>query len=326
MFIKGEPLDLKAEQKSSISEDEIDLRELAIAVWEGKWVILPISIAFLVVSILYAFSVQDEYRSTALLVPASASSSTSLSKLAGQFGGLASLAGVSLGGGGSGDKSTIAIELIKTRGFLEVFIKNNGLEVEVFAVNGWDKLNNKLLIDSSVYDEGTSSWKKKPGTEKAAPSSWKLFSAIENRISVNQDKKTGLILLSVEHYSPVVAKRWVDLLVLSINRHIQMRDREEALNSIEYLKTQIGKTRVAEMQAIFYQLIEEQTKTLMLAESSREYVFKTLSPAMVAEIKAKPKRAQIVVLGGMFGGMFSVMCVLIRYFVKGRLSRESSAI
>jgi capsular polysaccharide biosynthesis protein len=65
---------------------------------------------------------------------------------------------------------------------------------------------------------------------------------------------------------------------------------------------------------VFYQLIEQQTKTIMLAEVSLEYVLKTIDPANAPEEKAKPKRALIVVLGTMLGGMLSVLIVLVRYF------------
>jgi LPS O-antigen subunit length determinant protein (WzzB/FepE family) len=68
------------------------------------------------------------------------------------------------------------------------------------------------------------------------------------------------------------------------------------------------------MQTIFYQLIEEQTKTLMLAEIGDEYALKTLSAAKVPEEKSKPKRALIVVLGTLLGGMLAMMIVLVRYF------------
>jgi uncharacterized protein involved in exopolysaccharide biosynthesis len=67
---------------------------------------------------------------------------------------------------------------------------------------------------------------------------------------------------------------------------------------------------------VFYQLIEEQTKTLMLAEVSGEYVFKTISEAKVAEEKSKPKRALISILGAFLGGMLSLVVVLIRHFTK----------
>ena len=302
-------------------DDEIDLRELARAIWQGKWLILCITAIFAVSSVFYALSIPDEYKSTAILAPASTSSSSSLSKLAGQFGGLASLAGVNLGGGGGADKTTIAIELMKTWGFLETFIKSNQLEVEVFAAKGWDKANNRLIIDSELYDGTNKKWVREidPSSgRKAEPSSWELFEKIKNKISISSDTKTGLVSLNVEHYSPFIAKKWADLLIVAINQHMQLQDRKEALSSIEYLKTQINKTNIAEMRTIFYQLIEEQTKTLMLAEISDEYVFKTLSPAKVAEQKSKPKRASIVVVGIMMGGMLSMMFVLIRYFTANK--------
>ena len=68
------------------------------------------------------------------------------------------------------------------------------------------------------------------------------------------------------------------------------------------------------METVFYQLIEEQTKSMMLTKVKAEYVLKTIDPAQVPDEKAKPKRALIVVLGTMLGGMLSVLIVLIRYF------------
>ncbi len=104
--------------------------------------------------------------------------------------------------------------------------------------------------------------------------------------------------------------------------YVQKQDREEAIKSINYLKEKINETNITDMQSVFYQLIEEQTKTLMLAEASDEYIFKTISPAKVSEEKAKPKRALIVILGFLLGfllgGMLAVLIVLFRYFKKSK--------
>jgi capsular polysaccharide biosynthesis protein len=303
------------------NNDVIELQDLFQAVWSGKWFVLVITSLFLVFSTFYARSIPDQYRSAAILTPTSSSGGSSLSGLAGQFGGLASLAGVNINPGSGGGKTAIAMELLTTWGFLDGFVKSNQLEVEVFAAEGWDRKANKLIIDNTLYDVNAKSWlisttNTETGSEELGPSSWALYGKIKNRINISQDINTGFISLSVEHFSPFTAKKWVDLLVSSINENIQLRDRTEALESIEYLKTQIGKTAISEMKTIFYQLIEEQTKTLMLAEISGEYVFKTLSPARVSEAKAKPKRSLIVVLGGFIGLMLSIMLVLVRYFTK----------
>ncbi|WP_293752060.1 Wzz/FepE/Etk N-terminal domain-containing protein [uncultured Paraglaciecola sp.] len=311
-------LQTSVQSQTHSQDDAIDLRELANAIWKGKLLILGVTLVFVLGSVFYALLIPNEYKSTAILSPASTSSSSSLSNLAGRFGGLASLAGVNLGGASGGNKTTIAIALIKTWGFLETFIKNNQLEVEVFATKGWSKTNNKLLIDKTLYDEENTKWVLGGGGEAGVlgPTSWELFGHIKDRINISQNLNTGLITLSVEHYSPFVAKKWVDLLIIAINQHMQLQDRVEALNSIEYLKEQINKTNISEMRTIFYQLIEEQTKTLMLAEISSEYVFKTLSPSKIAEQKSKPKRALIVVLGLIFGLVFSMVVVLVRFFIK----------
>lgn len=297
--------------------DEIDLKELWNAIWAGKWLIIGITFIFSVASVLYALSLPDEYKSTALLAPASSSSSSQLGKLAGQFGGLASLAGINLGGGGAEDKTVIAMEIMKTWGFLETFIKENNIEVEVFAAEGWDRATDTLKIDPDLYDIENQKWVRdfNPSRgQKLEPNGWELFEEFRGKITISQDKASGLVSLSVEFYSPSLAKAWTELLINAINSHIQRQDRAEALKSIEYLNTKIKETTLADMQSVFYQLIEEQTKTLMLAEVSDEYVFKTLSSAKVAEEKSRPKRALICILGTIFGGMIAVLIVLVWHY------------
>jgi LPS O-antigen subunit length determinant protein (WzzB/FepE family) len=133
-------------------------------------------------------------------------------------------------------------------------------------------------------------------------------------VSISTDKKTGLISLTVEYFSPYIAKQWVDQLVEAINQHMQQRKLQMVKTNIEYLEAQIEKTSIARMKEVFYTVIEEQIKNKMLAEASPEYVFVTVSPAMVPEVKSQPKRALICILGVLLGGMLSVAFVLVRYY------------
>ena len=141
------------------------------------------------------------------------------------------------------------------------------------------------------------------------------------KVSISADKKTGLISLSVEYYSPYIAKQWVDQLVVAINQHMQQRKLQMVNTNIQYLEAQIQKTPIAEMREVFYTIIEEQVKSKMLAEASPEYVFVTVSPAMVPAEKSQPKRALICILGTLLGGMLSIAFVLLRYY---GFSRERS--
>lgn len=293
-----------------VPADEVDLRELFRTLWGGKWFIAGVTALSAMVSVAVALWLPNEYKATAVFTPASTSSASSLSRLAGQFGGLAALAGVNLGANSDGEKTVAAMELIKSWGFLEQFIRDNKIEVAVFAAVGWDRVNNNLVINSDLYDVTTAKWVRKFERTKgqmAAPSGWELYKEFVDRISISQDKKTNLISLSVEFYSPNLAKEWVEKLGVAVNKHIQSQDRQEAGRSIQYLQEKMAQTNLTEMKLVFSKLIEEQTKNLMLADVSEEYVLKTLSSAKVPEEKSKPRRAIISVFGTLLGALLAAI-------------------
>ena len=287
-------------------DDEIDLREFFAVLWAGRIKIVAITAIFAIVSVIYALSIPNQYKATALLSSAD-SSGGGLSGALGQLGGLASLAGVSLGGGES-SKGQIAQEIMQSWSFIEGFVEDNNLAVGVYAADGWDKSSNELQINSGLYDVSKSQWLVEP------PSSWSLFKTFSDILSVSEDKKSGLVSVSIEYYSPLIAKQWLDLYVAAINEHMQKREVAKVTRNIEYLQAQIKKTNIAEMQEVFYTIIEEQIKSKMLAEASPEYAFVAVSPSMVPEQKSQPKRALMCILGPLLGGMLSVLLVLVLHY------------
>ena len=306
------------EQMPSQYDDEIDLRELFGVLWAGRLKILVITAVFALASVVYALSVPNQYKATALLSPAQ-SSGGGLSGALGQLGGLASLAGVSIGGGESSE-AQVAQEIMKSWNFIEGFIKSNDLAVEIYAAEGWSKSSNSLQINSDLYDESNSQWlvENNDTGELGPPSSWKLFEDFLGMLSVSEDKKSGLVSVSIEYYSPQIAKHWLDLYVAAINGHMQERKMAEVTRNITYLEAQIKKTNIAEMKEVFYTIIEEQIKSKMLAEASPDYAFVPVSPSMVPEEKSQPKRALICILGTLLGGMLSVLWVLVIHYGRAK--------
>ena len=306
------------EQMPNQYDDEIDLRELFGVLWAGKIKIIAITAVFALASVVYALSVPNQYKATALLSPAQ-SSGGGLSGALGQLGGLASLAGVSIGGGGSSE-AQVAQEIMKSWNFIEGFIKSNDLAVEIYAAEGWSKSSNSLQINSDLYDESDSQWLVENNESGALgpPSSWNLFKRFLGMLSVSEDKKSGLVSVSIEYYSPQIAKHWLDLYVAAINGHMQERKMAEVTRNITYLEAQIKKTNIAEMKEVFYTIIEEQIKSKMLAEASPDYAFVPVSPSMVPEEKSQPKRALICILGTLLGGMLSVLWVLVIHYGRAK--------
>ncbi|HHF2871639.1 Wzz/FepE/Etk N-terminal domain-containing protein [Vibrio diabolicus] len=304
-------------------DDEIDLRELFRALWKGKWIILATTFLFVVGSVLYALSLPNIYKADALLAPAESSNGGGLSKMAGQLGGLAALAGVNLGGNES-SQTDLAVQVMKSRQFVEAFINKHDLLVPLMAAKDWDLANNKLILDEEIYNPNTGEWlREAKGLRGATPTAQEAFEVFNKEVlSASQDKESGLYTVSVKNYSPYLAQQWVTWLIEDINKVMRERTIAEASQNLAYLNTQLQKTAVAEMQSTFYKLIEEQTKSLMLAEVQEEFIFKVVDPAVVPELKDGPKRALICVLGSLLGGMLGVAIVLVRFAFRKEDSEE----
>lgn len=296
-------------------DDEIDLRELFSVLWEGRLQIVASVVIAALVSVSIALYLPNKYTAEAVLAPRSAGGGGGLAQLASQYGGLASLAGINIGGLGEGDSSAVAKEMLKTREFFSAYLYDSVL-VYLMAAESWDRDTDTVVIDDTVFDVQSKAWIRKAGPgRQVKPSVQEAHKAfVEGFLSVSEDKQTGLVTVSITHLSPSVARDWVNLLITGINEAVRARDVREAESSIEFLNEQSMKTNLVSLTEVFAELIEEQTKTVMLANASDEYVFQVIEPPVAPELKSEPQRALICVLGVLLGGMLGVVGVLIRHY------------
>ena len=299
-------------------DDEIDLKEAFMVLWSGKWLISAVTGAAAVISVVMALSLPNIYTASALLAPAE-SSEGGLSGLMKQYGGLASLAGVSLPGGEEGSRAQLGMQLMKSRSFIGDFVERHDILPELMAVESWNQDTGEIVFDLDEYDSDTKTWVRDVDLPKRPrPSLLEAHEEFMDILGVSEDKNTGYVTVSIEHHSPAVAAEWVNWLVEDINAVVKAQDVDEATKSIEYLTQQIANTSLADLQAMFFELIQSQTETVMLAEVRPEYVFKTIDPAVVPEEESEPSRALICVLGTLLGGMLGVVTALIRHYGRSK--------
>ena len=307
-------------------DDEIDLRELFSVLWEGKLAIVFVTAISAVISVSVALNLPNKYTSEALLAPrAEGGVGGGLGQLASQYGGLASLAGINIGGLGEGGKTAIAIEMLKSREFFGEYLYDHVL-VDLMAAQAWDPASKKSIVDTTIYDSASQTWVRDVGSGfQVKPSVQEAHKAfVESSLSVSEDKQTGFVTVAVTHFSPSVARDWVFLIVNGVNDAVRARDVAEAENSIAFLNEQREKTSLVSLTEVFAELIEQQTKTVMLAAASEQYVFQIIDPPVAPELKSEPSRALICILGVLLGGLLAVVYVLIRHYAKGDGRRSSS--
>lgn len=300
-------------QPQNYPDDEIDLRELFSTLWQGKWLIIACTIICAAVGIAYALYKPNIYQASVLLAPAQDDSRAN--GLPGQLGGLASLAGINIGGGSS-NKTVIAKETLQSRAFLTDFIHRHNLSVPLMASKSWSMNAQEWVIDPSIYNQQTGEWQQDKAGKSLKPTNWDMVKRFRELLSVRDNKDTGLVTVTIASESPVAAKQWLELLIKDINEHMRQQDVREAGASIAYLEGKLRETNISGMQQVFYQLIENETRTVMLANAQREYVFKTVDPAVVPQEKSEPKRGLIIALSTMLGGMVGVSVIFVIVFIR----------
>ena len=298
---------MKDEEGFQIEQSgDIDIVKIIAILWQERKLIVFVTLIFAVFSVIYALSIPNKYTASVVLAP-SQYEGDGLNVVGGAVGGLASLGGIRLGISESLD-SQIAQEVIQSRSFIEKFITDNNLAVSIFASKGWDAKQDKLILDNDLYNLDRNEWITEP--KNLQPRGWDLYLAFAGMLNVVTDPKSGMVTVSLEHYSPRLVKDWLDLLIEAVNLHMQRRQINKVDTNIKYLQNQIASTSIADMKEVFYIIIQEQIKTKMLAEASPEFAFVTVSPSMVPVKKSAPARALICIFITFLGSIVALTLVL----------------
>jgi uncharacterized protein involved in exopolysaccharide biosynthesis len=276
----------------------ISLVNLWLTLRDGLRLILAIWMSVFALAIAYAVLKTPEYRATAQLAYVSEDGAASglLSSLQSQFGGLASLAGVNVGGSGGTSKEE-AIALLTSRTLLQAFVSENDL-LPVLFKGSWDAEAKAW----SVAGEDV------PTLEDA------YLLLTEKLLKVQVDSKTSLISVTVQWTDRDVAARWANELVRRANEHLRGQVIDDAQRSIEYLTAEIAQTSSVEVKSGLYNLIQSQINRTTLAKAREDFAFKVVDPAMApdADRIAVPNRLLVALIGFLFGAFVGTGAVLLR--------------
>jgi len=302
-------------------EDEINLLDYWRVLVRYKWLIFFLTLFVTGGAVLAALLAPPVFRAEVVLSPVGEEKSGGFSAIAGQLGGLASLAGVNMGGGGGRIEEALAT--LKSRIFTDAFIKDHQLSERLLA-------GPPLQVDErwpwvAKWQEKWNAYQQE-GADNAKPATaWDVFKTFNGIRQVTQDKTSGLVIVAIEWGEPQLAATWANELVARLNNHQKQGAIEEAERSIEYLKEQVEQTSVVEMRQSIYRLIEAQTKNIMLANVREEFAFKVIDPAFPPEEPTKPKRKLMVILGFMVGLMLSIFLAFLLSFIKNQTVQDKSS-
>ncbi|MDO4334664.1 MAG: Wzz/FepE/Etk N-terminal domain-containing protein [Bacteroidales bacterium] len=228
-------------------EQEIDLLELAMKLWQQRKKIAIWCLVGAVLGVVVAFSIPKEYDTSVKLVPEVVGNQ----KLSGSLGAMAAMVGI----GGSGQSGTDAVnpqlypDVVESTPFL-VGLFN----VPVEDIDGEHKTTVRQYIEDDIRspwwsavlglpfkligairggdkeeDEG-----KQTDSFQLTPGEFKVVQALSKRISATVDTKTSVITISVSMQDPMVSATLADTVVYRLQEYITDYRTNKARKDLEY--------------------------------------------------------------------------------------------
>jgi uncharacterized protein involved in exopolysaccharide biosynthesis len=259
--------------------NEIDLVAVGLLMWAHRyWLVVAVLIATAAAAYV-AFTTPPTYRADVVSTEVKEQGMGGGAALASQLSSLVNISGLA---GFAADRSERDAEaVLESRRLVQEFITRNDILAQLSP------------------------------DPKKRPTLWRAVQRFQKGVVfIRQDPRRGVTTLSVEWTDPVTAARWANGLVALANELIRTHALEEAQRNIAYLNAQSEHTSEVDLRRVIFNLIQNETKTLMLANGRPEYAFRIVDPAVPPEIRSAPHRTLILSAGLAVGLFVGAMLVL----------------
>lgn len=175
------------------------------------------------------------------------------------------------GGGDAGAMTQRAVVTVKSREFLDRFIRQRGLASEGQEARFWSTVQERIDL---IYDP-------------------------------------TVMTLTVKWETPGGAAAVANALIADVNALMRERAMAETTQLISYLNARAEETTDLEMRSVIYSLIHEQLKTQMLAQARDEYAFIVVDPAYPPEDRSQPRPMLLLTGGVMVGAILGLLAAAL---------------
>lgn len=273
-------------------DEELDFIDLFWLIWDSRWLVAGVTVICTVLALILALTATPLYRATVVLTEVQESGLDAGSGLAGEVGGLASLAGLALGENGQHPERQA---VLRSRNVVDQFVRLSDVM--------------PLLVAGETDPKKRSLWVTVERFRKSV-------------LDIQQDKLKGTTTVTIDWKDPAVAARWGTEFVALTNTLLRDKAIADATRNVAFLQEQVEHASSVDLQKVMYRLIEQETRTLMLAKGRTEYAFTTVDPPVTAEVRISPRRTLLVLSGITVGVFLGSLIAWIRLRFRSRPRRR----
>jgi uncharacterized protein involved in exopolysaccharide biosynthesis len=274
--------------------DAINFRELLLELWRLRIAVAGAMVVCALGGVAAGVLMDKQYEASIVLSPADDNSASGrlggLASIASSVGGLASLAGLSMPGKTKKDE---VLAVLESELLTEAYIRENNL-LPILYSKQWDPATGKWTTDDP----------------KKVPTLWKANRYFNKRVrDVKEDRKSGLIVMTIRWKDPATTAKWANELVKKTNDYLRAKAIRESEHHIDYLNDQLTKITIVDAQKAIWALLQEELNTQMIAKGREEYALKVIDPAVVPEVAVSPGPKLLGALGFLLGGFLAIATV-----------------
>ena len=298
-------------KSETVAEDEIDLKEVVLALWRGRVMIVFCVLISIGLASTYLRTVPRKFTVSYTLQPVAAeASSSNLSSLS----GLASFAGISLPTGGTSDFQAFQV-LLRSEEVAANLMSDEALIQRIFA-SEWDERSKTFAAlpkspTQRIVSKVKSVLTGEQSADYLAPNAPRLAKWLSEKLVSSEDRDTGFLTLSAESEDPELIIEVMVAVTVIADQLIKERIIAEGKGSVDFYQNKILSARSREHREVLAQLIMEAEQKLMLATNGAFFVAKPLTKATISLQPTSPKNSLVlalsVVLGGLLGSAYSLV-------------------
>ena len=305
-----------SETKSPEINDEIDMRELFLTLWRGKYIVFLVAIVAIAFASFHLRNSEEKYSVQIVLKPVIAGAS---GRNVPGFSGLASLTGISLPSSSSSDFMTYQ-KLIFSEEVAEKIFSNKELVVKLFG--------GEWRSDTQSFEAPPSGniGKIKQrvrflliGKEKRKyipPNPKRLSMLMDSTFSISLDKGSGFITIETDTSKPDVMVELISNASQETDKLLKERFFVTAEDTLEFYYQKLLMSRSPEHREALAKLISAEDQKLMLASKGSNFVAELLTTPSVSLYPTSPKSSLVLALGFILGIILGSAIVLVRASIK----------
>lgn len=241
-------------RQSASNMEEIDLLKLAKSVWRKRAFILKVAAAGAVVGLVVAFSIPREYTTTVKMAPEGVKTSAA--------GGMTDLASIYLGGqnqSGDGINLMLYPDIVSSTPFIvemsQIPVRGKEMPSEISL---YDYVDQELsapwwshvigapmrligwIFSSGSEDDGTAEALNPYALSREQSL---VLNALQHRIAISVDKKTGVITATATMQDPLVAAQTADSMVGKLEAYMSEYRTEKAKRDLAFTQNLFDEAR-----------------------------------------------------------------------------------